>query len=135
VKSFSFLIFLFLLVACKINAQNTPDTMRIKMREIIVSSAYSNISSIDAPLALSLDSRPTREVAGNAAVSLGSITQQLPGVWVSTRYTNALGGRIMFRGVGWRATYGIRGVQLVLNNIPLTMADGSSVINIIDRIL
>jgi iron complex outermembrane receptor protein len=51
---------------------------------------------------------------------------------VSDRHTNALGGRMLVRGIGWRATFGVRGVQAVLNGIPLTTADGASVLNIID---
>ncbi len=102
------------------------------MREIVVHGSHSNVSSIDAPLSLSINSRSNKETVSNAAVSLSSITQELPGIWVSNRHTSALGGRVLMRGVGWRAAYGVRGVQVVLDNIPLTMADGSSVINIID---
>jgi iron complex outermembrane receptor protein len=123
---------LFLVIAAGVQAQNNADTIRVKMREIVVSQPTSNISSIDAPLALSLHSRPTRERTGSAATSLSSITQQLPGVWASSRQTKALGGRLLIRGAGWRSTFGVRGVQVVLNGIPLTMADGSSVLNIID---
>ncbi len=113
-------------------AQNSSDTIRVKMREIVVSQPTSNISSINAPLSLSLHSRATREKASSAANSLSSITQQLPGVWATSRQTKALGGRLLIRGAGWRSTFGVRGVQVVLNGIPLTMADGSTVLNIID---
>lgn len=106
--------------------------MRVEVREIIVTGTYSNISNINPPLSLSLESRTPNEITGSAAISLNSITHHLPGVWLTRRHTNALGDRLLIRGQGWRATFGVRGVQAVLNGIPLTMPDGSSVLNIID---
>jgi iron complex outermembrane receptor protein len=36
------------------------------------------------------------------------------------------------RGVGWRAGFGVRGVQVLLDGVPLTMADGQAVLNGVD---
>ncbi|MBN2731270.1 MAG: TonB-dependent receptor [Balneolaceae bacterium] len=63
---------------------------------------------------------------------LSSITQQLPGIWVNNRENQALGERITIRGLGWRAAFGVRGIQIILNGIPLTVADGQSVTNVVD---
>lgn len=133
-KNCFYLLFitLFLFTVNKINGQNVPDTLRLKMKEIVVSSTYSKISSTEAPLSLSLHSRSPKEMSGDAAVSLNAITGQLPGVWVSNRHIAALGERLQIRGVGWRASFGVRGVQVILNDIPLTIADGQSVLNIVD---
>lgn len=34
--------------------------------------------------------------------------------------------------MGWRAAFGVRGIQVVLNDIPLTVADGQTMLNIVD---
>src|SRR5690625_6422048 len=35
-------------------------------------------------------------------------------------------------GLGWRSQFGVRGIQVVLDDIPLTVADGQTVMNMID---
>ncbi len=99
---------------------------------LLIEAVLSTVSPVDAPRSLSIEARTFKERRATATTSLASLTQSLPGIWVSNRHNNALGDRITIRGIGWRAAYGVRGIQVVLNGIPLTVADGSSVTNIID---
>src|SRR5690625_5096288 len=39
---------------------------------------------------------------------------------------------MVIRGTGWRSQFGVRGIQVILDDIPLTVADGQSVMNMID---
>lgn len=113
-------------------AQATTDTLTSTLESLVVEAIRSTVSPVDAPLSFSIKTRTFDERKATATTSLASLTQSLPGIWVSNRHNNALGDRITIRGIGWRASYGVRGIQIVLNGIPLTVADGSSVTNIID---
>ncbi|MFH5834376.1 TonB-dependent receptor family protein, partial [Halalkalibaculum sp. DA384] len=57
---------------------------------------------------------------------------QVPGIWINDRENYALGERITVRGVGWRAQFGVRGIQVVMDGIPLTMADGQAMLTVVD---
>jgi iron complex outermembrane receptor protein len=110
----------------------TSDTLQYTMDTLRVEAVRASVSSADAPLSLSIKTRTSRELASDAAGSITSLTQDLPGIWVNDRQNRALGERITIRGIGWRAQFGVRGIQVVLDGIPLTVADGQSVTNIID---
>jgi iron complex outermembrane receptor protein len=123
----------FLSIACfSLAHAQTTDTLEYTMDTLRVEAVRASVSSSDAPLSLSIKSRSPRELASNAAGSITSLTQDLPGIWVNDRQNRALGERITIRGIGWRAQFGVRGIQVVLDGIPLTVADGQSVTNIID---
>lgn len=116
-----------------LQAQTTPDSLALyQMDTLRVEAVRSRISASDAPLALSIVSRSSIETRSDASGSIASITGSLPGIWVNDRQNSALGERITIRGIGWRAAFGVRGIQMVLDGIPLTVADGQSVTNIID---
>ena len=47
----------------------------------------------------------------------------------------AIGGAALCGGIGARAAFGVRGVQVVLDGVPLTLADGQAVLGIVDPAL
>jgi len=131
----SFPIFLgvfLLLLNSQTSAQEYQDSLKVELDSIKVTAIHSTISAADAPLALSTYSRDLAEINQNASLSLQSISQQMPGLWVNDRQNYALGERLTIRGIGWRAAFGVRGIQVVLNDMPLTVADGQTMINIVD---
>ena len=50
----------------------------------------------------------------------------IPGVFVGNRFNLALDQRVAIRGFGSRANFGVRGVVVLLDGIPQTLADGQS---------
>lgn len=56
----------------------------------------------------------------------------LPGVIVANRYNPSLDQRIMIRGAGARATFGVRGVTILLDGVPQTLPDGQTQLNNVD---
>ncbi|MDR9408513.1 MAG: TonB-dependent receptor, partial [Balneolaceae bacterium] len=48
------------------------------------------------------------------------------------RENYALGERLTIRGLGWRTQFGVRGTQVILDGMPLTVADGQTIMNMID---
>lgn len=108
------------------------DSLHVNLKPIEVKATHSSVTVSEAPLSLSVLNRDELERITTPATTLNRLTFDLPGVWVSNRENYALGERVMIRGMGWRAAFGVRGIQVVMDGIPLTTADGQSVLNIID---
>ena len=65
-------------------------------------------------------------------MSLQRTLRGIPGIRITDRGHYGLGERVIVRGMGYRAAFGVRGVQTFLNGIPLTMADGQSMLDVVD---
>ena len=65
-------------------------------------------------------------------LSLSENIAGLPGLQVNSRYNYAVGDRITNRGFGARTQFGVRGIKIVLDNTPVTFADGQSNLEMID---
>jgi len=114
-------------------AQNIAnDTLSVKLDEIRVEAAHSSITIGQAPLSVSYLNRDLADITARPAESMDELTFSLPGVFISNRENHALGERMTVRGMGWRSQFGVRGVQVILDDIPLTVADGQTVMNMID---
>lgn len=62
-------------------------------------------------------------------LSLKDVFSSTPGVSVNNRFNLAQGDRIIIRGIGGRAQFGVRGIKIFLDDIPLTFPDGQSQLN------
>ena len=116
-------------------AQSPPDTsvaMQVEMAPIEVTATPFRIANESASFSASVRTRSDQDLNSTPSLSLEEITTGLPGLSVQSRTHFALGDRITIRGFGWRAQFGVRGIQMTLNGIPLTVADGQSVVHIID---
>lgn len=69
------------------------------------------------------------------APSLADVLRAVPGVEVEDRGHLALGERVTVRGMGGRAAFGVRGVQILMDGMPLTLPDGQSVTEIVEPAL
>lgn len=69
---------------------------------------------------------------GEAGVTMEEALRSLPGVLVNNRNNASQGDRISLRGIGSRASFGVRGLKLVQDGVPLTTADGQSQLNAVD---
>jgi iron complex outermembrane receptor protein len=65
-------------------------------------------------------------------LSLAEAVAGIPGMEVQARYNLAVGDRITNRGFGARTQFGVRGVRIIADDIPATMADGQSNLEMID---
>ena len=86
---------------------------------------------LELPFALSrLELDSTR-----AATRRASLTEALlfvPGVSVSSRFNPTQDPRLAIRGFGARSAFGIRGVRVLRDGIPLTAADGQTAVDFLD---
>lgn len=114
-------------------AQIIPnDTLSVELDEILVEATHSTITVGSAPMALSYVVRHSDDIASKPAATMEELTNIIPGIFVSNRENYALGERLTIRGLGWRTQFGVRGTQVILDNIPLTVADGQTIMNMID---
>ncbi|MEE3039739.1 MAG: TonB-dependent receptor [Candidatus Latescibacterota bacterium] len=65
-------------------------------------------------------------------LSLTEALSTVPGLLVVERNNLSQGDRIAIRGIGARASFGVRGLRVLVDGIPLTMADGQSQLGVID---
>lgn len=67
-----------------------------------------------------------------AGLSLDEALRRVAGVVVNNRYNPSQGDRVLIRGLGSRTPFGVRGLKIILDGIPLTFADGQSQLNNLD---
>jgi iron complex outermembrane receptor protein len=108
------------LVAAQAVAQPANESIR---DTIVVTATRSEQSSFDLPLSIDAFGRDTIQDA-QPQVNLSEALNRAPGVVANTRQNYAQDLQISIRGFGARSTFGIRGVRLYSDGIPLTMPDG-----------
>jgi iron complex outermembrane recepter protein len=127
------LIFLFLNgLFTNLFGQATNDTLSVELEEIRVEATHSSVTIDRASISVSTLQRSLDDLTARRASTMDELTFTLPGIWVSNRENHALGERMTVRGMGWRSQFGVRGIQVVLDDIPLTVADGQTVLNMVD---
>jgi iron complex outermembrane recepter protein len=138
-SAFTLQVFIFTLLAMAVATSSslygqstTNDSLRVEFEEIVVESAYSTITMDRAPLSISYKFRDLRDIASRPAATMDELSFTLPGVYIANRENYALGERMTIRGLGWRSQFGVRGVQVILDDMPLTVADGQTIMNMID---
>ncbi|MEX2344575.1 MAG: TonB-dependent receptor plug domain-containing protein [Balneolaceae bacterium] len=110
----------------------SSDTLSVVLDAISVEAAHSSVTLEQAAMSVSRSLRTVEEMTSQRASSMNEITWTLPGIWINNRENHALGERMTIRGMGWRSQFGVRGIQVVMDDIPLTVADGQSILNIVD---
>lgn len=83
---------------------------------------------ITAPYAISVARRSTIDTRGQLQDVIGGV----PGLVVANRNNPTQDPRIVIRGVGARTAFGVRGVRVLHDGIPLTVADGQTPLDYLD---
>ncbi|HMB91617.1 MAG TPA: TonB-dependent receptor [Rhodothermales bacterium] len=121
------------LAVLAVAARAQPDTTAVHHLGAIevVASPFTLVPG-RAPLALAVRGRGTAEQATDPAVALDALGRGVPGLWISDRGNPSTGERVLVRGLGWRAAFGVRGTHIVLDGISLTLADGQGQLNVVE---
>jgi iron complex outermembrane receptor protein len=121
-----------------------PKYSMVCMRALLIFAAGAPLSMVDAaqlehlvvkatrvekqiqrvPLAVS--SVTAADVQRTQQMSLDESMNKIPGVFFQNRYNVAQDSRVSIRGFGARANFGIRGIKLFVDGIPVTVADGQT---------
>ncbi|OZC04332.1 TonB-dependent receptor family protein [Rubricoccus marinus] len=107
-----------------------PDTLALPSVRVEATRSEGGIAR--APFSVAVIERGITERSANAGAGLETALRSLPGLFVADRENAALGERLIVRGQGYRSAFGVRGVQVVLDGIPLTLADGQAVLGVVD---
>ncbi len=112
------------------NSQES-DTTRYQLAPIVVTATRAERSIDRVPYALSVIARKEIQRA-EVGLSLDEALRAVPGVVVNNRFNLSQGDRLSIRGLGSRAPFGVRGIKIILDGIPLTLPDGQSQLNNLD---
>ena len=93
------------------------------LESVVVTSSRAEQRSFDAPGAISSVDRDTIEGAG-PQVNLSESLNRIAGLTILNRQNYAQDLQISIRGFGSRASFGIRGIRLLIDGIPATTPDG-----------
>jgi iron complex outermembrane receptor protein len=107
----------------------TRDTARLSPTVVTVLRSSTELAR--TPYSIGIATRDEIQ-RGKPGLALDEALAGIPGVQVDNRFNYALGERISVRGLGARAQFGVRGVRVLLDGIPMTLADGQTSLNNVD---
>ena len=113
---------LLLCAAFSVAAGSAPRAETV-LDDVVVSASRSEQTIFDAPGSIDSVNRERIEASGpqiNISESLGLV----PGINVANRNNYAQDLQISIRGFGSRAPFGVRGVRLMVDGLPLSLPDG-----------
>ncbi len=105
------------------------DTLTFEMDEVVVTGTRTHRRIIDIPYSVSRLSNVNYKY--DTKISISDILGSVPGLFMQSRYGNH-DVRISIRGFGSRSNSGIRGVRILLDDIPESEPDGQTRIEAID---
>ncbi len=112
-------------------AQETAADSAPRLDSLHVTVSRTSVRPDELPLALSVVDLGETAVP-DRRVSLENALGGVPGVFVQNRRNFSLGDRITMRGTGSRSQFGVRGIQVILDGIPLTLPDGQTALGNLD---
>jgi iron complex outermembrane recepter protein len=128
-----FLLGMMILTFQSINWAQEPDrdTTYYQLDSVIVNAGRYEQPLYQIPFTTNIISQNILNLP-KEGLSSEDIFQFVPGVIVNDRYNLSEGDRISLRGIGTRAQFGVRGIKILLDGIPLTFPDGQSQLNNLD---
>ena len=126
------MLFLLLLsaVANPLSAQDTDGSAQV-LEEVIVTATRIPTDLVRLPFAVGSVGRDELQ-RGRQQLGLDEALVSVPGLFFQNRYNFAQDLRIAIRGFGARANFGIRGIRIFADDIPLTLPDGQGSVDAID---
>ena len=95
----------------------------VRSAPVVVTGTRNEQRSFDLPMSIDLVDK-ARISEGQIGVNASESLQVVPGVVANNRNNYAQDLQISIRGFGSRSTFGVRGLRLYADGIPLTMPDG-----------
>ena len=108
-----------------LNDYSESEENHIELQPIEVTSTRVEKEINKVPFSISLIDKDQIQL-GKQAITLDESLNKIPGVYVQNRYNFAQDQRISIRGFGSRAAFGVRGIKILYDGIPLTLPDGQS---------
>ena len=118
------------LLAAPAAAQDTVSTARLPTVQVTVTRETGR-SPLELPYAISV-TQPDSVRPGSRQLALDELLLLIPGIAVTNRNNPTQDPRITIRGFGARSAFGVRGVRVLRDGIPLTLPDGQTPVDYID---
>ena len=108
------------------------DTTVAKLEPVVVEVGRgAHRSPLDLPFAVTVQT-PDSMRPGQRHLSLDETLWLIPGLSVSNRNNPSQDPRISIRGFGARSAFGVRGIRVLRDGIPLTLPDGQTPVDYLD---
>src|SRR3954466_2643757 len=108
------------------------DTTATKLAPVVVEVGRgSHKSLLELPFAVTAQT-PDSSRPGQRHLSLDEALWLIPGLSVSNRNNPSQDPRISIRGFGARSAFGVRGIRVLRDGIPLTLPDGQTPVDYLD---
>ncbi len=114
-----------------LHAQQTSANTDETLDEIIVTATRLDTELGRTPAAISVVGIDDIQL-GRQQLNLDESLSRVPGVYMQSNYNFSRDLRLSIRGFGARAAFGIRGVKIIVDGIPETVADGQGQVDTID---
>src|ERR1700716_3071850 len=108
------------------------DTATTRLEPVVVEVGRgAHRSPLELPFAVTVQI-PDSLRPGQRHLSLDDALWQIPGLSVSNRNNPSQDPRISIRGFGARSAFGVRGIRVLRDGIPLTLPDGQTPVDYLD---
>src|SRR5256885_3718379 len=108
------------------------DTTAARLEPVVVEvSRGSRRPILDLPFSVTVQT-PDSQRPGQRHLSLDETLLLIPGLTVSNRNNPSQDPRISIRGFGARSAFGVRGIRILRDGIPLTVPDGQAPVDYLD---
>lgn len=102
----------------------------LELAPLLITSPRSDTRWLNSPLAVSV--LDTGRTPAEQGLALDTWLARVPGVFSLNRYNLAQGLRPAIRGFGARGNFGVRGIRVLVDGVPLTMPDGQTELDGLD---
>jgi iron complex outermembrane receptor protein len=114
------------------SALSAQDTTATKLAPVVVEVGRgTNKSLLELPFAVTAQT-PDSARPGQRHLSIDDALWLIPGLSVSNRNNPSQDPRISIRGFGARSAFGVRGIRVLRDGIPLTLPDGQTPLDYLD---
>jgi iron complex outermembrane receptor protein len=114
------------------HTSRAQDTVATRLQPVIVEVGRgAHRSPLDLPFAVTVQT-PDSSRPGQRHLSLDETLLLIPGLTVSNRNNPSQDPRISIRGFGARSAFGVRGIRVLRDGIPLTLPDGQTPVDYLD---
>jgi len=107
------------------------ETTTINAAPVVVTATRVEQNSFDLPIAIDVVDMEDIQT-GQLQMTLSESLIRIPGITAQNRTQQAQDPQISSRGFGSRSSFGVRGVRVYVDGIPLTMPDGQGQPGVVD---
>lgn len=128
-KALTFAVLSTISITNQAQAESSPE--KVTTSPVVVTATRIEQNSFDLPVAI--DVVESKDISkGQLQMTLSESLIRVPGITAQNRTNQSQDPQISSRGFGSRSSFGVRGVRVYVDGIPLTMPDGQGQPGVVD---